>query len=57
MDGSRNIATLHACLDGGADAFGIVRAVKQRLAERHKIAHATVEIEHDHCADIPAHAH
>ncbi len=51
MDGSRNIATLHACLNDGADAFGAVTAIKQRLASRHGIGHATVEVEYGTCAD------
>jgi len=51
MDGSRNIATLHACLNDGADAFGAVTAIKQRLASRHGIGHATVEVEYGACAD------
>jgi cobalt-zinc-cadmium efflux system protein len=57
MDGSRNIATLHACLKEDAEPSSVVRAVKQRLAERHNIAHATVETERDTCADAAAHAH
>lgn len=51
MDGSRNIATLHACLNDGADAFGAVTAIKQRLASRHGIGHATIEVEYGACAD------
>ncbi|MBS9721338.1 cation transporter [Tianweitania sp. BSSL-BM11] len=57
MDGSRNIATLHACLTDDAEPSSVVRAVKKRLAERHNIAHATVETERDTCADVAAHAH
>lgn len=57
VDGSRNIATLHARLKDDADPSNVVRAVKQRLAERHNIAHATVETEREHCADAVAHAH
>lgn len=51
LDGSRTMATLHACLDDGADANAAVRAVKARLAEKFRIAHATVEPEYGRCAD------
>lgn len=57
MDGSRNMATLHACLKDDAEPSSVVRAVKKRLAERHNIAHATVETERDTCADAVVHAH
>lgn len=58
MDGTSAMATLHACITEDAEPTGIVTAVKRRLAERHNIGHATVEIEHDACADGPmAHAH
>ncbi|HEV2898059.1 MAG TPA: cation diffusion facilitator family transporter [Pseudaminobacter sp.] len=55
LDGSKNMATLHACLDDGVDAHAAVSAVKQRLAANHGISHATVEPEYGHCAD--AHEH
>jgi cobalt-zinc-cadmium efflux system protein len=55
MDGSRNMATLHACLVDGADAFSAVTAIKRRLASRHGIGHATVEVEFGACADHDAH--
>ena len=32
LDGSNNMATLHACLDDGVDAYGAVSAIKRRLA-------------------------
>jgi cobalt-zinc-cadmium efflux system protein len=51
LDGSKNMATLHACLDEGADAHAAVSAIKQRLAGSHGISHATVEPEYGHCAD------
>jgi cobalt-zinc-cadmium efflux system protein len=61
MDGSRHMATLHACLGEGVDAHRAVCAIKQRLAGEHDIDHATVEPEFDHCADgsheHEAHAH
>lgn len=53
LDGSRNIATLHACLTDGTDAQMAVVAIKERLAARHGIDHATVEPEFGKCADIP----
>ena len=55
LDGSRNMATLHACLDEGADAHAAVSAIKQRLAASHGISHATVEPEYGHCADVHDH--
>lgn len=58
MDGSRNMATLHACLAEGTDAFGAVTAIKGRLASAHGIGHATVEVEFGACADgEAAHQH
>jgi cobalt-zinc-cadmium efflux system protein len=51
MDGSRTMATLHACLDDGVDAHGAVSAIKARLAAAHGIEHATVEPEYGECAD------
>jgi cobalt-zinc-cadmium efflux system protein len=51
MDGSRTMATLHACLNDGVEAHGAVTAIKARLASEHGIEHATVEPEYDHCAD------
>lgn len=51
LDGSRNMATLHARLEPGADAHLAVAAIKRRLAETHGIGHATVEPEYDCCAD------
>jgi cobalt-zinc-cadmium efflux system protein len=51
MDGSRIMATLHACLDDGVDAPGAVSAIKTRLAVEYGIEHATVEPEYGECAD------
>ncbi|NGO51735.1 cation diffusion facilitator family transporter [Allomesorhizobium camelthorni] len=51
LDGAKNMATLHACLDEGADAHAAVSAIKQRLAGSHGISHATVEPEYGRCAD------
>ncbi len=55
IDGDRNMATLHACLEAGVDAHRAVAAIKARLAAAHGIVHATVEPEYEHCADGPAH--
>jgi cobalt-zinc-cadmium efflux system protein len=57
LDGSKNMATLHACLDEGTDAHKAVSAVKQRLAANHGINHATIEPEYGHCADTHEHDH
>ncbi len=51
MDGSKNMATLHACLSEGADSEQAVKAIKLRLAKQHGIEHATVEPEFGACAD------
>lgn len=51
LDGAKNMATLHACLNDGVDAHGVVRAIKERLAQSHGIDHATVEPEYGECAD------
>lgn len=51
LDGSRNMATLHASLEQGADAHLAIGAIKRRLAGTHGIRHATVEPEYDCCAD------
>jgi cobalt-zinc-cadmium efflux system protein len=53
LDGSKNMATLHACLIDGTDAHAAVSEIKQRLAKQHGIEHATVEPEFGECADIP----
>lgn len=58
LDGSKTMATLHACLAEGADANVAVRAVKTRLATKFRITHATVEPEYERCADAePVHQH
>ena len=58
LDGSKNMATLHACLAEGADAHKAVSAIKSRLARKHGIEHATVESEFGACADAqPEHIH
>ncbi|TGR69957.1 cation transporter, partial [Mesorhizobium sp. M2D.F.Ca.ET.223.01.1.1] len=51
LDGTSNMATLHACLNDGVDAFVAVSAIKKRLAVKHGIDHATVEPEFGQCAD------
>jgi cobalt-zinc-cadmium efflux system protein len=58
MDGSKHMATLHACLNEGADAYKAVTAIKSRLAGKHGIDHATVEAEFGACTDaVPKHLH
>jgi cobalt-zinc-cadmium efflux system protein len=51
LDGTRNMATLHACLAKGVDAYAAIRVIKERLARNHGIDHATVEPEFGRCAD------
>lgn len=53
MDGSKHMATLHACLKEGADAYTATTAIKARLARQHGIEHATIETEFGACADTP----
>lgn len=57
LDGSRNIATLHATIREGADPHATICDIKLRLARLHRIDHATVEPEFGQCADRPAGAH
>lgn len=58
LDGKKNMATLHACLDEGSDAQAAVMQIKMRLAGTHGIDHATVEPEYGVCADArPEHLH
>jgi cobalt-zinc-cadmium efflux system protein len=57
LDGSRNMATLHARIRDDADAHAAIRDIKLRLARLHRIEHVTVEPEHNLCADRPAGAH
>ncbi|SMF54134.1 cobalt-zinc-cadmium efflux system protein [Tistlia consotensis] len=51
----RRMMTLHARIEPGSDGARnperITAAIKARLKDRFGIAHATVEIEHDDCAD------
>ncbi|MBN9550931.1 MAG: cation transporter [Alphaproteobacteria bacterium] len=51
LDGTSNMATLHACLSDGVNPHVAVSAIKKRLATRHGIDHATVESEFGQCAD------
>jgi len=53
MDGSKHMATLHACLAEGVDGTRAVSLIKARLAATHGIDHATVEPEYGVCADGP----
>lgn len=51
LDGSKHMATLHACLKDDAEPFEAIRQIKQRLSAEHGITHATVEPERGQCAD------
>lgn len=51
IDGSRTVATLHACVTEGGDAIATVSEVKTRMAIKHGIKHVTVEPEFGDCAD------
>lgn len=47
----RPMITLHASVEPHTDSAEAVRSIKTLLAERFRIAHATVEIEYDACGD------
>lgn len=47
----RTMVTLHAVVDRSCRPEHVSAAIKRRLQERFSIAHATVEIEFDGCAD------
>jgi cobalt-zinc-cadmium efflux system protein len=49
LDEKRSMMTLHARIADGASGPDIVARIKHRLAERHRVTHATVEIEHGAC--------
>jgi len=49
----RRMVTLHACACEGQDGDLLVKAIKQRLKDQFGLDHATIEIEHDECADAP----
>lgn len=57
LDGEKNMATLHARIADGADAFVAVAAIKKRMASTHGIGHVTVEPEFGECADQGDHDH
>lgn len=47
----RALMTLHICLSEETDPVTAVQAVKSRLKQRYGVAHTTVEVERDICAD------
>jgi cobalt-zinc-cadmium efflux system protein len=48
---SRRMVTLHATVCGTAESDKVVKDIKARLKERFGLDHATIEIEHETCAD------
>jgi len=48
---SRRMVTLHATICGAADSDTVVKAIKARLKQKFGLDHATVEVEHETCAD------
>jgi cobalt-zinc-cadmium efflux system protein len=50
----RPMVTLHACVADDADSAVAIREIKRRLAQRFRITHATIEIEHGACGDDAA---
>lgn len=47
----RPMITLHARVREGTNTVAVTAAIKARITEKYGIDHATVEIEHDDCAD------
>ncbi|MEM6512497.1 MAG: cation diffusion facilitator family transporter [Pseudomonadota bacterium] len=45
------LLTMHVILDGSRESADVVREIKVRLRDDYGIAHSTVEIEFDRCAD------
>lgn len=50
LDGRRSMMTLHAKVASEASGPGVVARIKARLLEKHRIGHATIEIEVENCA-------
>jgi cobalt-zinc-cadmium efflux system protein len=50
IDEKQSMMTLHARISDAASGPAVVARIKQRLAETHHVAHATVEIEVGDCA-------
>ncbi len=48
----RPMVTLHVRIAEPIRAFEIAHAIKARLRARHGIDHATIEVEHEDCADV-----
>ncbi|HEY5665255.1 MAG TPA: cation diffusion facilitator family transporter [Gammaproteobacteria bacterium] len=53
----RPMVTLHADIEPGTDSSDALREIKQALAERFEITHATIEIEYGACMDEAHHHH
>ncbi len=50
LDGRRSMMTLHAKIAKDVSGPNVIARIKQRLAEKHGIHHATIEIEDEDCA-------
>lgn len=48
---SRRMVTLHALIGNAEDSDEVVKAIKARLKDKFGLDHATIEIEHETCAD------
>ncbi len=57
LDGSKNMATLHACLSDGADPHAAVVAIKRRLEEQARHRPCDCGAEYGACADPGAANH
>jgi len=51
---SRKMVTLHACIGDASQSDRLIKDIKARLKDQFGLHHATIEIEHDECADTPA---
>lgn len=52
----RPLVTLHAAIAEEADHDAVLHGLQHALADRYGVAHATIQIERNHCTDVP-HGH
>jgi cobalt-zinc-cadmium efflux system protein len=53
MTGERPTITLHACVAVGTQAYGVPKLIHERLRERLRVEHTTVQVEEPDCCDTP----
>ncbi len=54
MTGERPTITLHACIAPGAQGYGVPKLIHERLRERLRVEHTTVQIEELNSCETPA---